>query len=109
MKRERIIAEVDNAEDAKKLEETVKTGYAESSIETLTNWMGVEEDLVSSYDRLASKENDPVRRLVYQRLGTESKANIERLSGIRGSLEELDRGRVERIKSLGDISRLDRS
>jgi len=109
MKRERIIAEVDSVEDAKKIEETVKTGYAESSIETLTIWMGVEEDLASSYERLASKEKDPARRSAYQRLGAESKANIQKLSGIRGSLEELDRERVERIKSLSDTNRPDRS
>jgi hypothetical protein len=103
MKSERIIAEVENVEDARKLEETVKTGYAEVSIETLTNWIGVEEDLASSYEQLAAKEKTASRKSMFHQLGQESKSNILNLTEIRRSLEELDKARVMRIEQLASL------
>ena len=104
MKRERIISEVQNVEDAKKLEETVKTGYAEVSIETLTNWIGVEEDLANSYDQLAAGEKNAARKSVYRQLAQDSRSNVENLSDLRRSLEGLDKARVGRIEQLTGLA-----
>ncbi len=103
MSRERIISEVETVEDAKKLEETVKTGYAEASIETLSNWIAVEDDLAASYERMAAKQGDPSKKGVFDQLARESKANVRALSELRRSFEDLDRARVERIKTLGGV------
>ncbi len=103
MKRERIIAEVESVEEAKKVEETVKTGYAEPSIETLVSWMGVEEDLANSYDRLAANQGTAPAKGVFQKLSQESRGNIGRLSELRKSFEELDRARIERIRLLESL------
>jgi hypothetical protein len=100
MKRDRIISDV---EDAKKLEETVKTGYAEVSIETLTNWIGVEEDLANSYDQLEAKEKSAERKSVFHQLGQDSRANVAKLSDLRRTLEALDKARVGRIDQLTDL------
>jgi hypothetical protein len=100
MKRERIIAEVETEEEARKVEETVKTGYVEPIIETIVNWIGVEEDLHSTYERLAEKPDSGSRRAVFQRLAGESKANMTALADLKRSFETLDTARIERINLL---------
>jgi hypothetical protein len=101
MKRERIIAEFETVEDAKKVEETVKTGYAESTIETVNHWLAVEEDLASSYDRLAPRQAGR-RRGVFEALAKQSRANMAALAELRKTLERLDGDRVQRIKLLAE-------
>jgi hypothetical protein len=100
MKRERIISEVETVEEGKKVEETVKTGYIEPVIETIVNWIGVEEDLEGSYERMAAKQDSASRRGVFQRLAAESEANIVTLTELKKSFDALDKARIERIKQL---------
>jgi hypothetical protein len=104
MTKERIIAEVETVEDARKVEETVKTGYAEPSIETLVQWMAVEEDLAASYELLSAKPENAPRRGAFEQLANESKKNLEVLSELRKSFETLDRARVQRINLLSSMS-----
>jgi hypothetical protein len=101
--KERLIAEVNTAEEAKKVEETVKTGYLEATIDTLVNWIGVEDDLADSYESLASKAQTPATRAVYNRLCDESRRNIEQLTGLQRSLEGLDKARVQRLRLLASL------
>jgi len=104
MTRERIIAEVETVSDAKKVEETVKTGYAEASIETILNWIGVEEDLASSYERLAGMPGNASKKAAFQQLARESRENVTSLEGLRKALENLDRARATRISLLGKLN-----
>jgi hypothetical protein len=101
--KERLIAEVKTAEEAKKVEETVKTGYLEATIDTLINWIGVEDDLADSYESLASKAQTPAAKAAYKRLCDESRKNIEQLTGLQKSFESLDRARVQRLKLLESL------
>jgi len=101
--KDRLIAEVETPAEAKKVEETVKTGYLESTIDTLINWIGVEDDLVSSYDALASKAQSTEAKAAYKRLADESRKNIEALAVMQRSLETLDKARVQRLKLLAAI------
>ena len=103
MGKERLITEVNTAEEAKKVEETVKTGYLEATIDTLINWMGVEDDLANSYEGLASNAQTPAAKAAYRRLCDESRKNIEQLTGLQKSLESLDRARVQRLKLLESL------
>ena len=100
MKRDRIIADVETVADAKKVEETVKTGYAEAMIETLVNWIGVEEDLANSYDHLATKQANAQAKGAFQKLAKESRDNVESLTELKLSLERLEKARVDRIEQL---------
>jgi len=100
MKRERIIADVETVADAKKVEETVKTGYAEAMIETLVNWIGVEEDLAGSYEHLAAKQTNAQAKNAFQQLARESRDNVGSLTELNRTLEKLDRARVARIEQL---------
>jgi hypothetical protein len=101
--KERLITEVNTAEEAKKVEETVKTGYLEVTIDTLINWIGVEDDLANSYEGLASKAQTPAAKAAYRRLCDESRKNIEQLTGLQKSFESLDRARVQRLKLLESL------
>jgi len=100
MKRERIIADVETVSDARKVEETVKTGYVEALIETLVNWIGVEEDLVSSYEHLAARQANAQAKAVFQQLAKESHENVGALTELKTSLEKLDKARISRIEQL---------
>ena len=103
MGKERLITEVNTAEEAKKVEETVKTGYLETTIDTLVNWIGVEDDLADSYEGLASKAQTPAARSAYMRLRDESRKNIEQLNDLQKSLEGLDKARVQRLRLLASL------
>ena len=104
LSKERLIAEVNSPEAAKKVEETVKTGYLEATIDTLINWRGVEEDLADSYEDLANKAQAPATKAAYKKLSDESKRNSEKLENLQESLEDLDRARVQRLKLLASLS-----
>ena len=103
MTRQRIISDVNSSEDAKKVEETVKTGYAETSIENLVHWAAVEEDLAESYGQLADQAKNPERQEVFRALQKESERNMVELSGLVEYLEGLDKARVRRIERLSQL------
>jgi len=63
VKRERVIVEFEGAKEAKKVEETVKTGYVETAIESLIQWMAVEDDLADSYEELAKSASAAASQL----------------------------------------------
>jgi uncharacterized protein Smg (DUF494 family) len=102
--RNRVIVEFSTTEDAKKVEETVKTGYLETAIENLNQWVAVEEDLAESYAKLAEVSKTPVSQDVFRQLHEESKRNMVELAGLVDYLEGLDRARVKRIELLAGLS-----
>jgi len=103
MKRARVIKEFDSVEDAKKVEETVKTGYAETSIESLVNWAAVEDDLAESYGRMADSSKGQAAHDAFLLLQQESRRNMVELEGLVEYLEGLDKARVKRIELLSGL------
>jgi cbb3-type cytochrome oxidase cytochrome c subunit len=103
MSRGRLLKEFYSAEDAKKVEETVKTGYAETAVENLLQWAAVEEDLEESYGQLAERAETAERKEAFRQLQAESKRNMLELSGLAEYLQGLDRARVKRIEVLGGL------
>ncbi len=101
----RVIVELTSTGDARKVEESVKTGYAETSIENLVQWLAVEEDLAESYARLAAGSKEAAARRAYQKLQEESRSNAAELAKMLKSLEALDRARIRRIELLSDLQR----
>lgn len=104
MKRERVIVEFEGAKEAKKVEETVKTGYVETAVESLIQWMAVEDDLTDSYEELAKKSKDAASQKVFRQLHEESKSVSAKLAGLVRSMEALDAAQVHRIEMLGDLA-----
>ncbi len=103
MSKDRMIVDFETPEDAKKVEETVKTGYAESAVETVIHWIAAEGDLRETYARLAGGSDDPRTRETYEKLRAESEGNLTELARLLKSLESLDRARVSRIDLLSSI------
>ncbi len=103
MKRTRVIAELDTAEEARRVEESVKTGYLDSTIESLTQWRAVEEDLAESYAGLAQSSKDEKTRERFMSLHEGSRRAAPQITQLLTSLEELDRARVERIGVLSKM------
>ncbi len=78
----------------------MKTGYAETSIESLVQWAAVEEDLAETYGRMAESSKVQRQRDAFIRLQEESKRNMVEINGLVEYLEGLDRARVKRIDLL---------
>ncbi|HUK80917.1 MAG TPA: hypothetical protein VLU91_09705 [Nitrososphaerales archaeon] len=100
----RLLKEFSSTEDARKVEETVKTGYSEACLENLTHWLAAEEDLVDSYGRLSESTNDPQKKSAFKKLQSLSMANMDHLVELQKSLEKLDKARLERIELLSGLS-----
>ena len=105
MTRNRLLKEFNSIEDAKKVEETVKTGYAETAIENLVSWAAVEEDLAASYGEMAEAAKNQASRDAFIRLQEESKRNTVEISGLVDYLEGLDKARAKRIDLLKGLPR----
>ena len=98
MKRPRVIAEIDSFEQAKRVEETVKTGYAETTQEEIVQWMAVEEDLISSYRKMEAATEGKGQRELAGRLRAESEENLKSLAELLEKLKALDAQRARRIE-----------
>ena len=103
MTRTRLLKEFNSTEDARKVEETVKTGYSETAIENLVHWAAVEEDLAESYAKMAEVATNQARRDAFIRLQEESKRDMVEISGLVEYLEGLDRARATRIELLKSL------
>ncbi|MDG6901269.1 MAG: hypothetical protein JRM80_04845 [Nitrososphaerota archaeon] len=103
MKRGRMIVEIENMDQARRVEETVKSGYSEVVIESLVQWLAVEEDLVYSYERLAKSLPDAAGREAAAKLGEQSRKEIAALSGLLSRFEEIDRDRQKRIQTVAGL------
>jgi len=100
MTRARLLKEFSSLEDAKKVEETVKTGYTEAAIENLVYWAAAEEDLAESYGQMAQDSKDQARRDAFIRLQEDSKRNMVEIHGLVEYLKGLDDARAKRIDLL---------
>lgn len=87
MERERIIVDIENLEQALRVEETIKTGYCHPIIENLLAWIAVEEDLTTSYGNLARGGCPKDQEKSINNLSIESKENAEQLRKIVKSIE----------------------
>ena len=88
--------------EAKKMETTVKTGFAKPSIEAIGDWIGVEESLARSYESLAAKQKEGPWQTILMQLARDSRNNVNTLSELRKSLQDLDEERGYRISLLAN-------
>jgi hypothetical protein len=49
----RMLVDISSLDEARRVEETIKTGYIDVIIENIVNWIGIEEDLAASYEKLS--------------------------------------------------------
>ena len=101
-KKERVIIDFRNLEDAAKVEETVRTGYCETIVDNLNVWTAVEEDMIESYTGLA-KRLGPKSGASVEELADESKETLTTLRELLKSFEVLSERRAKRIQRLKSL------
>jgi hypothetical protein len=99
-----MIVDIESMEQARRVEETVKSGYTEVVIESITQWIAVEEDLVSSYEKLAKSLKDEAGREAALKLCELSRKEVTALSGFLAKFEEIDKERKKRIQLVGGLA-----
>lgn len=105
MKQGRMIVDIETMEQARRVEETVKSGYSEVIIESLVNWLAVEEDLASSYDKLAKILPDEAGREAAAKLCELSKKEMTVLTDFLAKFEEIDAKRKKRIQTVAGLAK----
>jgi rubrerythrin len=100
MSRERVIVEIQNLDQALKVEETIKTGYCDPIAENLLAWMAVEEDLSDSYDKLSAESPSKEVKETIAALSKESKNNVKLLQEFLDTVEEFGAARDRRRAAL---------
>lgn len=100
--RERVIKDIENLEDATKVEETVKTGYCDTIADNLSLWIAVEEDIGDSYMRLSEKL-DPKAGRKLEDLANKSNDTVKVLQRLLKSFEALGQERAARISALDEM------
>ena len=105
MKRARLISDIQTFDQAKRVEETVKSGYVETTVENFTQWMAVEEDLAASYERLSKSLAGKEERELAERLHKQSTENITALAELLERVETLESQQSKRIDSVAKFAR----
>ena len=103
MGRQRILVDIENVGQARKIEETVESGYLEATIEHLLQWIAVEEDLISSYDNLSGKGGEGRRREIFSSFSRNSRENLKYLNDFLRLCEQMQKERRERLILLGGL------
>ncbi|MDG6933837.1 MAG: hypothetical protein JRN68_03995 [Nitrososphaerota archaeon] len=101
MKRPRLIADINNLEQAERVETTIKTGYSEPILAYLTQWIAVEEDLANSYEKMGSTLASSESGEVAKKLAEDSKSLILKLEELQERFVALDNIQEERIRNIG--------
>lgn len=99
----RILKEIGTLEEAERIEETIKTGYVDTIIENLVNWIGAEEDLSESYEKFSKFLASPEEREIVDSLHVLSASNIDVLNKMLEEFEGFDseyRKRIRLVKKL---------
>lgn len=100
--RQRILVDIETVEQARKIEETVKSGYLDATIEHLLQWIAVEEDIISSYGQLSAR-GDGDRALMYGNFARNSSVNLRQLNMFLEACESMASERKERIAKLSTL------
>jgi len=101
---ERIIASIENIEQAVKVEKDVMSGYQSVIEENISYWEAVEEDVVGSYTKMIDRtENEKVKSILSE-IVEDSKKHIEALGSIRQSFRKILTDDQRHARLLQDIS-----
>ncbi|MGA2626075.1 MAG: hypothetical protein ABSF63_03310 [Candidatus Bathyarchaeia archaeon] len=101
---ERIIASIENLDQAIKVERDVMSGYQSVIEDNISYWEAVEEDVVGSYTKMIDKtENEKVKSILNE-IVEDSKKHIEALGSIRQSFRKILTDNKRHAQLLQDIS-----
>jgi hypothetical protein len=102
--RERVIIDIEDLEQAAKVEETVNTGYCDTIRDNLAHWIAVEEDIVDSYSRLVGRAGNKYGKSL-ENLIADSKDTLCTLRELLDSFESLSQRRTSRIQAIRNLEK----
>jgi hypothetical protein len=101
---ERIVASIENLDQAVKVEKDVLSAYQRVIEENISYWMAVEEDIVDSYTKMADRSESVELRATLNRLIEDSKDHIEVLGSIRENFRKIAADEIRHGKMLEEIA-----
>ena len=101
---ERIVPNIENFDQAIKVEQDVLSGYQRVIEENISYWIAVEEDIVDSYTKMADQSESKVRAAL-TRLVEDSKEQIEVLKSIRENFRKIAADEIQHGKMLEELAR----
>jgi len=100
---ERIVPNIENLEQAIKVERDVLSGYQSVIEENISYWIAVEEDIVDSYTKMADRSESKLRTTL-TRLVEDSKEQIEILRSIRENFRKIAAEEIKHGKMLEELA-----
>ena len=100
---ERIVPNIENFDQALKVEKDVLSGYQRVIEENISYWIAVEEDIVDSYTKMAGR-NQGKAKDVLTKLVEDAKEQIEVLGSIRENFRKIAADEVRHGKMLEELA-----
>jgi hypothetical protein len=100
---ERIVPNIENLDQAIKVEKDVLSGYQRVIEENISYWIAVEEDIIDSYTKMADRSESNVRATL-KKLVEDSMEQIEVLGSIRESFRKIAAEEVRHGKMLEELA-----
>jgi rubrerythrin len=101
---ERIVPDIENFDQAIKVQRDVLSGYQQVIEENVSYWMAVEEDIVDSYTKMADRTENIKLRKSLASLIEDSKEHIEVLRSIRENFRKIAEDAVRHGKMLEELA-----
>jgi hypothetical protein len=100
---ERIVPDIENLDQAIKVERDVLSGYQRVIEENISHWIAVEEDIVDSYTKMAGRSESKVKATL-TRLVEDAKDHIEVLRSIRENFRKVASDEIQHGKMLEELA-----
>jgi len=101
---ERIVANIENLDQAIKVEKDVLSAYQRVIEENISYWIAVEEDIVESYTRMANQTERSEVKSTLTKLIEDSKDHIEVLGSIRENFRKIAADQKRHGKMLEELT-----
>lgn len=101
---ERIVANIQNLDQAVKVEKDVLSAYQRVIEENICYWIAVEEDIVDSYTKMADRSESVELRATLNRLIEDSRDHIEVLGSIRENFRKIAADEIRHGKMLEELA-----
>jgi len=102
---ERIVPEIENLDQAIKVETDVFSGYQRVIEENVSYMIAVEEDIVDSYTKLADRSENVKQRATFNKLVEDSKEQIEVLRSIRENFRKIAAEEIRHGQMLEELAK----
>ncbi len=104
---ERIVSNIENLDQAIKVEKDVLSAYQSVIDEKISYWIAVEEDIVDSYRKLADQNENIKLRAALTKLVEDSREHIEVLRSIRENFRKIAAEEAQHGKMLEELAKVD--